>query len=102
MDGLKISQRKILYAAFVHWKMSNSFAITKNPKELKVAQFASKAAEITHYHHGEASLGLTIIGMVQDFVGANNLPYFTPDGQFGCVDPNTKVLLWNGKIILSI
>lgn len=35
------------------------------------------------YHHGEESLAATIVGMAQDFVGANNLPLLTPVGQFG-------------------
>ena len=33
--------------------------------------------------------------MAQDFVGANNMPYLRSGGQFGCVDPETKVLLWH-------
>lgn len=73
MDGLKTSQRKILYAAF-----------KRNLKsELKVAQLAGYVAEHTGYHHGEASLNEAIIGMAQDFVGANNINWFSPNGQFG-------------------
>jgi DNA topoisomerase-2 len=82
MDGLKISQRKVLWCAFLHWK-SKLGGLVKNPKELKVAQFANMAAEKTNYHHGEMCLAETIISMAQDFVGANNMSYFTQDGQFG-------------------
>jgi DNA topoisomerase-2 len=82
LDGLKISQRKVLWAAFLHWKSKNG-GIVKNPKEMKVAQFANMAAERTNYHHGEMCLAETIINMAQDFVGANNMSYFTQDGQFG-------------------
>jgi DNA topoisomerase-2 len=73
MDGLKVSQRKILYAAFKRNLTS----------EIRVAQFAGYVSEHTGYHHGEASLNETIIGMAQDFVGANNIPWLVPQGQFG-------------------
>jgi DNA topoisomerase-2 len=73
MDGLKTSQRKILFAAF-----------KRNLKdEIRVAQFAGYVSEHSGYHHGEASLNDTIVGMAQDFVGSNNLPWFVPQGQFG-------------------
>lgn len=32
------------------------------------------------YHHGEASLGGTIVGLAQDFVGSNNINYLVPQG----------------------
>jgi DNA topoisomerase-2 len=73
MDGLKTSQRKILFSAF-----------KRNLKsEIRVAQFAGYVSEHSGYHHGEASLNDTIVGMAQDFVGSNNLPWFVPQGQFG-------------------
>jgi len=73
VDSLKQSQRKILYAAFL-----------KNlKKNFKVAQFAGYVAENTNYHHGEQNLQDTIINMAQDFVGSNNIPLFTREGQFG-------------------
>lgn len=73
MDGLKTSQRKILYAAFKRNLTS----------EIRVAQFAGYVSEHTGYHHGEASLTEAIIGMAQDFVGSNNIAWFVPQGQFG-------------------
>lgn len=73
VDGLKTSQRKILYAALKR-KLTN---------EIRVAQFAGYVSEHTGYHHGEASLNEAIIGMAQDFMGANNLPWLVPQGQFG-------------------
>ena len=73
MDGLKTSQRKILYAAF-----KRNLAA-----EIRVAQFAGYVSEHTGYHHGEASLNEAIIGMAQDFVGANNITWLMPQGQFG-------------------
>ena len=88
VDGLKISQRKILYSAFK--KNLNS--------EIKVAQFSGYVSEHSGYHHGEASLNGAIVGMAQDFVGSNNINLLQPIGQHGCVDPETDVLLWNGSI----
>jgi DNA topoisomerase-2 len=73
MDGLKTSQRKILYAAF-----------KRNLKsEIRVAQFAGYVSEHSGYHHGEMSLNDAIVGMAQDFVGSNNIPWLVPQGQFG-------------------
>ena len=73
MDGLKTSQRKILYSAF-----------KRNLKsEIRVAQFAGYVSEHSGYHHGEASLNDAIVAMAQDFVGSNNMPWFVPQGQFG-------------------
>ncbi len=73
-DGLKQSQRKILYACF-----------KKNltTKVMKVAQLAGFVAENTNYHHGEQCLYDTITKMGQDFPGSNNVPYLVKDGQFG-------------------
>ena len=88
MDGLKISLRKILFSAF-----------KKNLKtEIKVAQFSGYVSEHSGYHHGEASLNAAIVGMAQNFVGSNNINLFEPNGQYGCIDPETPVLLWNGNI----
>jgi DNA topoisomerase-2 len=73
MDGLKISQRKIIFAAF-----------KKNlSTEIKVAQFSGYVSENSCYHHGEASLNQAIKGMAQNFVGANNINLLFPSGQFG-------------------
>ena len=73
MDGLKISQRKIVFAAFKRNLVS----------EIKVAQFAAYVSEHSSYHHGEASLNAAIVGMAQNFVGSNNINLFVPNGQFG-------------------
>ena len=75
-DGLKTSTRKILYASFLrklHTKKS----------ELRVAQLAGYVSDKTCYHHGEASLNDAIVGMAQDYVGANNINVLYPSGQFG-------------------
>lgn len=49
-------------------------------QELKVAQLSGYVAEHSAYHHGEQSLATTIIGMAQNFVGANNINLLMPIG----------------------
>ena len=72
-DGLKPSQRKILY-----------YMLKKNKKDLiKVAQLSGYVSAETAYHHGEASLQGAIINMAQNFIGTNNVNLLYPDGNFG-------------------
>jgi DNA topoisomerase-2 len=73
IDGLKPTQRKILYALF------NS----SNSKPMKVFQLTGMIAKKAYYHHGDASMNETIIKMNQDFAGSNNIPYLLKHGQFG-------------------
>ena len=73
IDGLKVSQRKILFSCFKR-KLYN---------EIRVAQLSGYVSENAAYHHGEASLQGAIIGMAQTFVGANNINLLEPNGQFG-------------------
>lgn len=72
-DGLKESQRKILFACIQ--KGENT--------KMKVSQWAGFVSERTSYHHGEQCLFDTIIKMAQDFPGSNNIPLLEKDGQFG-------------------
>ena len=78
-DGLKESQRKILYAVHKKWNIG----INKNYSEIKVAQFSAYVADITKYHHGESILNKVIVGMTQNFTGSNNISWFYEGGQFG-------------------
>lgn len=74
-DGLKPSQRKILYTV-----------IKKNIKKannIKVSQLANKVSELTCYLHGEVSLSEAIVNMAQQFVGTNNINLLYPLGNFG-------------------
>jgi len=72
-DGLKPAQRKVLFACF-----------KRNLKtDIKVAQLAGYVSEHAAYHHGEASLAATIVGMAQNFPGSNNINLLVPSGQFG-------------------
>uniref|UniRef100_A0A0K0EEJ7 DNA topoisomerase 2 n=1 Tax=Strongyloides stercoralis TaxID=6248 RepID=A0A0K0EEJ7_STRER len=73
VDGFKESQRKIIYTMF------NKFE--KN--EIKVNQLSGTTAYYTLYHHGEDFLTSTIIKMAQNFVGAGNINFLQPIGQFG-------------------
>jgi DNA topoisomerase-2 len=72
-DGLKPSQRKVLYACFERGLR----------EEMKVAQLAAYVSEKTSYHHGEVSLAETIVKLAHDFVGSNNVNLLEPCGQFG-------------------
>jgi len=73
MDGLKPGQRKVMFTCFKR----------NDKKEVKVAQLAAAVGEKSAYHHGEVSLQTTIVGLAQDFVGSNNIPFLQPLGQFG-------------------
>jgi DNA topoisomerase II len=73
VDGLKISQRKILYGVFKK----------KWSGECRVAQLSAYVSENSAYHHGEESLNNAIVGLAQDFVGSNNVNILAPNGQFG-------------------
>ena len=72
-DGLKPSQRKVMYSCF-----------QKNLRdEMKVAQLAAYVAEKSAYHHGEVSLAETIVKLANDYTGSNNINLLEPCGQFG-------------------
>lgn len=80
IDGLKVSQRKIIFGAMDYWGKQTG---KPKSKSLKTAILATHISLKTNYHHGPKSLSSAIISMAQDFVGTNNLPYFVRDGQFG-------------------
>ena len=73
MDGLKPSQRKILFGCLKRGLRA----------EVRVAQLAGYVSEHAAYHHGEASLNAAITSMAQQFVGSNNINLLAPVGQFG-------------------
>lgn len=75
-DGLKPSQRKVLYGAFLK-------RLYKPESEIRVSQLAAYVSEKTAYHHGEASVVGTIVKMAQNFVGSNNINVLVPSGAFG-------------------
>jgi len=72
-DGLKISQRKVLWGMIKIgcWKAQ------------KIAGIQGKIGEPSGYHHGEKSMQEAMIKMAQNYVGSNNLGLLYPSGQFG-------------------
>ena len=73
VDGLKISQRKIL-----HTQMK-----TLGGKQMKVDAIANFTAGATEYLHGAGNLEGVIVNMVVDYVGGNNYPLLEGSGHFG-------------------
>ena len=73
IDGLKKSQRKVLFSCFKR----------NLTKEIRVAQLAGYVSEHAGYHHGEASLNGAIVNMAQNYVNSNNINLLRPIGQFG-------------------
>jgi len=73
IDGLKPGQRKVMFACFKR----------NLKKDTKVVELAGYVSENTAYHHGEASMHQTIIGLAQTFVGSNNINCLEPSGNFG-------------------
>lgn len=72
VDGLKPGQRKIMWVS-----------LERVRKEVKVQSLAGIVTMRAAYHHGEAALCQTIVGLAQDFVGANNIYWLLPIGAFG-------------------
>lgn len=77
-SGLKPSQIKIFWAARMREEKQKD-----RGKEVKVAVLSGYVSEHSHYRHGEENLNGTIIGMTQDFLGANNIPIFQKVNEFG-------------------
>ena len=73
IPSFKPGQRKVMYACFKRNLV----------KDMKVVELAGYVSEKTAYHHGEASMHMTIIGLAQNFVGSNNINCLEPSGSFG-------------------
>lgn len=78
VDGLKTSQRKVIYTTFT----------LKKDTPIKTSALGAKSSDITHYKHGEASIIGTVIKLAQDYSGSNNYPLLLKDGQFGTAQNN--------------
>jgi len=74
VDGLKISQRKIIYGLLKRGESKG---------EIKVASAAGHISNVSDYHHGEVSLEGAIVGLAKDYAGSNNMNLLQPEGQFG-------------------
>jgi len=81
VDGLKVSQRKVLMGSFLKFG-----GATNAP--FKVAQHAAFVAEKTMYAHGEVSLQGAVVQMAQDYPLSNNLPLLAAEGAFGSRSQN--------------
>lgn len=55
-----------------------------------MAQLAGYVSEHAAYHHGEASLAGTIVGLAQDFVGSNNINLLVPSGLTKMLSPTQE------------
>lgn len=95
IDGLKESQRKILYACFLK-------KLYGEDKKIKVAQLGGYVSEVTDYHHGEASLYGAIIKMAQNYVGSNNINLLYPSGSFGTRLGGVKEEKRGGKVFYKV
>lgn len=73
VDGLKPTQRKVLYTCF-----------NRNmKKDMKVVELAGIVSGSTAYAYGDMSMQQTIVGLAQDFMGSNNVNLLEPSGNFG-------------------
>ena len=88
-DGLKKSQRQVLYYALNHYKYGSNY-VEGSKKGEKLISFGSGVIGYSKYHHGDKSLYDTIVKMTRDYCGSNNLPIFRPFGQFGTRDDSGK------------
>lgn len=77
-DGLKLSQRKILWGSVDSW----GWNVTK-AKKIKTSILVAHVIKVTGYHYGDKSLVDAVNHMALDFSGSNNLPYFNQEGMFG-------------------
>jgi len=72
IDGMKPSQRKVVYTAN---KTAKSF--------IKTIALVGKVLSEGGYQKGDGALGGVITGITQDFAGANNIPWLEGSGEFG-------------------
>ncbi len=63
----------------------------RSPTLVKLQTLAMEAAKKTYYHHGDASLYSTTVGLAQQHVGTNNINLLACGGSFGsrCADRGT-------------
>lgn len=73
MDGWKPGQRKIMWVCF-NWVRGT---------ETKLTTLGGTTIAKAAYHHGDASLYTTTVGLAQDFIGSNNVYWLLPKGNFG-------------------
>lgn len=74
-DNLAVARRKVVAGSLRRFGNDN--------RAVRVFQLGGYVADHMFYHHGDASLNGTIIGMAQRFPGALHYPYLTGIGMFG-------------------
>lgn len=83
MDGLKPTPRMIVSLCLKRKLYGKS-------KEIKLPRLGGAVSEKYDYHHGEDILIQSVLGLAQDFPGANNIPWLTPSGNYGTRYKNGK------------
>lgn len=85
LDGLNEARRKIIYSAIKNFGVAKG----KSYSMKKVADIASETSVTSKYHHGEM-LTKVVTGMAYDFVGGNNIPFFSQESSLGTRDGGGK------------
>lgn len=85
-DGLKRSQRQILWYCLNHWNYTDKGT---GPSE-KVPGLAGAIVKAVNYAHGQVSLEDAIVNMAHFYPGTNNVNLLYPDGQFGTREDDKK------------
>lgn len=73
IDGLKQSQRKILFTCIKKCKT----------KSYKVSNLQGEVSSETNYHYGNKCLEDAIFNMGKNYIGSNNIPLLHGEGNFG-------------------
>lgn len=73
-DGFKQAHRKAVWGMLKRGEGADKDTVER---------ISAKVSSDTDYHHGTGSMEATVVGMAQDFAGANNVPLFEAHGQFG-------------------
>ena len=80
LDGLKESQRKILYTALKFWDYGEK---KLEGQGYRTCNFASRVSDETSYLHGQTALEEALCEMAKNYRGYNNLNLIKPIGIFG-------------------
>jgi DNA gyrase/topoisomerase IV subunit B len=86
IDGFKRSQRQVLSGALMLPRYKGTLRALEtrgSAGAVKVSQIVPAISSEVSYHHGEAAMFGTLIGMAQVFAGTQQIPLFSAEGQFG-------------------
>lgn len=86
IDGFKVSTRKVFFGCRA-LKLANTNASAHGDMDkmttTKVSIATGKISARTNYHHGDAALSDTLVGMAVDYAGASNVNLLLPAGSYG-------------------